>query len=148
MKINYILSAALLGLILASCNNEEILPNYNTDMQEEVIIVQERNPKLPVKSVNKPVIVEDCTITRTTNGNGAIIGNSDALLGYSYSVGNSILGDYSNVGHPVVNIEKVKEYGTDYISPKALQYFSTERFSYSNYNSYESKLSETRKIAT
>ena len=149
MKINYILSAALLGLILASCNNEEILPlNYNTNEQEEVIIVQERNPKLPVKSVNKPVVVEDCSLTRTTNGNGAIIGNSDALLGYSYSVGNSILGDYSNVGHPVVNIEKVKEYGTDYISPKALQFFSAERFSYSNYDSYESKLSETNKIAT
>lgn len=149
MKINHILSTALLALILTSCNNDETLPlNYNADVQEDVIIVQERSPKLPVKSVNKPVIVEDCTLTRTTNSNGAIIGNSDALLGHSYSVGNSILGDYSNVGHPVVNIEKVKEYGTDYINPKALQYFSAERFSYSNYDSYESKLSETKKIAT
>lgn len=40
---------------------------------------------------------------------------------------------------------KVKEYGSDYITGRSLQVYMSERFSYSDYNSYESKLSQTKK---
>lgn len=42
----------------------------------------------------------------------------------------------------------MKEFGTDYVSSKALKYYNLERFSYSNFDSYENKLSRTDKIAT
>lgn len=147
MKTTIVISIALLSLSAVSCNNEDFLSSeFKEDGQEEIIVIQKRDPKLPPKSVTKPIADE--VLMRSTNENGAVIGNSDALLGYSYSVGNSILGDYKNVGSPVVNVNKVKEYSADYISSKVLNSFVTERFSYSDYNDYESKLSETKKVST
>lgn len=149
MKTNVVISIALLSLSAVGCNDEDFLSSeFKEDKQEEIIVVQERDPKLPTKSVSKPIVANEEVLMRSTNENGAVIGNSDALLGYSYSVGNSILGDYKNVGASVINVNKVKEYNAEYICSKALNSFITERFSYSDYNDYESKLSETKKVST
>ncbi len=149
MKTNVVISIALLSLGAVGCNNEDLLSSgFKESGQEEIIVVQERDPKLPTKSVAKPIVVDEEVLMRSISENGAIIGNSEALLGYSYSVGNSILGDYKNVGSPVVCVDKIKEYSADYISSKALNSFVTERFSYSDYNDYASKLSETKKVST
>lgn len=141
----YIFIPTLLACVLISCTKEDITSVTTSSMQQNgVTVLQERSLSLPKNVKNSSVILESKK-SRAINANGAIIGNSDALLGYSYTVGNSILGDYENVVSPVINIEKVKEYGADYVSSKALQYYSAEQFSYSDYNTYESKLSETKK---
>ena len=148
MKTHYILSVALLGLIVSGCNNEESIssaPNMNE--QNGVIVVQQRDPKLPTKSINRPVIIKDGGQTKSTNENGAIIGNSEELLGYSYSVGNSILGDAINVSHPIVNLDLVRQNSPTSITAYAINHFYSESFSYSDYSHYESKLSQTNKIA-
>lgn len=146
VRIGYI--ASLIILVSGCVDNNDLAEEFPSG-NRDIVIVQERDPKLPVKSVNQPVVTDgDKIISRSSDENGAIIGNSDELLGYSYAVGNSILGDYANVRYPVVNIGKVKEFGTDYVSSKALKYYNLERFSYSNFDSYENKLSRTDKIAT
>ena len=145
---NYFIYAAL-SLMAVNCTNEDSIEygtDSNTDNRHgEITVLKERNPSLPKEVENRPVAVEKREVRENTD-NGAMIGNSDALLGYSYVVGNSILGDYENVGSPVISIEKVKEYGEDYITSKNLQKYSAERFSYSDYDRYESHLFESKKV--
>ena len=118
VRIGYI--ASLIILVPGCVDNNDLAEEFPSG-NRDIVIVQERDPKLPVNSVNHSVVTdEDKIISRSSDENGAIIGNSDELLGYSYAVGNSILGDYANVRYPVVNIGKVKEFGTDYVSSKAL----------------------------
>lgn len=140
---------AVLSLMAVNCTNEDSLEygnDSNTDNRHGgITVLKERNPSLPKEVKNRPVVVEKREVRGNTD-NGAMIGNSDALLGYSYVVGNSILGDYENVGSPVISIEKVKEYGEDYITSKNLQKYSAERFSYSDYDRYESHLFESKKV--
>ena len=45
-------------------------------------------------------------------------------------------------------MSKVKEYGSDYITARSLQNFMSDRFSYSDYDSYASKLSQTKKVSS
>ncbi len=42
----------------------------------------------------------------------------------------------------------MKEYGSDYITARSLQNFMSDRFSYSDYDSYASKLSQTKKVSS
>lgn len=149
MKHFPIITLVLMSLLFANCANDDSFEtNSSISFNDSVVILQERSPLLPKYAETRPIRLETKNLTRAINAKGAIIGNSDALLGYSYSVGNSILGDYNNVGSSVINIDKVKSYSNDYITGKALQYYGTSRFSYSSENSYESKLSETKKIAS
>lgn len=129
-----------------SCTNNDYLPSEN-EPQGSIVVLQERDPSLPSKAINRPVVLERKQ-SRETNENGAIIGNSDMLLGYSYKAGNAVLGDYDNVMSPVVDVEKVKSHDKDYVTPKAIQKYTAERFSYSDYDSYASYLAESKKIKT
>lgn len=148
MKTKYYFVTVFFCLMTVGCASDDSILESLTSQQDTVVILQERNPSLPKESQIRPIVLEESIVSRATTENGAIIGNSDILLGYSYSVGNSILGDYDNVGSPVIKLSKVKEYGEDYVTGKALQNYSAERFSYSNYTTYESKLSQTKKVAT
>lgn len=144
-----ILISVLLGLITAGCTKEELISSSESlpERQDGIVVLQERSPLLPKEAKTRPVVLET-GISRGTNENGAMIGNSDVLLGYSYTVGNSILGDYENVISPVINLDKVKEYSEDYVTSKAILNYMADQLSYANYDSYESKLSETKKIST
>ena len=95
------------------CTNDESFYEQSEIDDNGVVVLQERNAALPKEIRTRPVILEDKTATRAVNESGGIIGNSDVLLGYSYSIGNSILGDYENVISPVIDLMKVKEYGSD-----------------------------------
>ena len=106
--------------MVTGCTNDESFDRLVGTNGNGIIVLQERNSDLPKTIQTHPVVLEKKEITRATNENGGIIGNSDALLGYSYSIGNSILGDYENVISPVVNLAKVKEYGSDYITARSL----------------------------
>lgn len=148
MKTKYLISTVLLGLIITSCYKEIDPITSDTDKGNEIVVVQQRNPKLPSRSINRPIVIGNGQHTKFTNDNVEIIGNSDALLGYSYSVGNSILGDISNVGHPILDLNTVKQYSPTAVSSKGINHFDSNRLSYTSYDNYESKLSETNKIAT
>lgn len=148
MKKSYLFITLILGLMVTGCTNDESFDKLVGTNGNGIIVLQERNSDLPKTIQTHAVVLEKKEITRATNENGGIIGNSDALLGYSYSIGNSILGDYENVISPVVNLAKVKEYGSDYITARSLQNFMSDRFSYSDYDSYASKLSQTKKVSS
>lgn len=136
------------GLMVIGCTNDESFNGLVENNENGIIVLQERSLELPKTIKTCPVILEKKETTRATSENGAIIGNSDALLGYSYSIGNSILGDYENVISPVVNLAKVKDFSSEYITARSLQVFVPERFSYSDYDSYTSKLSQTKKVSS
>lgn len=137
-------------LLLASCADDETIDMVNqgpTPVFTEVTTLRNRNPQLPTQVRTNNLITLKAK-TRSTNGSGALIGNSDKLLGYSYSVGNSVLGDFSNVGYQVVDIDKVKALPyTGYVSSKALQAYMSNRFSYADEASYAQKLTRTKKIS-
>lgn len=72
------------------CTNDESFYEQSEIDDNGVVVLQERNAALPKEIRTRPVILEDKTATRAVNESGGIIGNSDVLLGYSYSIGNSI----------------------------------------------------------
>lgn len=150
MKQLFIYLTICLACANTSCTSEDTLLSEPNNVGDGYVVLQERNPNLPKTARTLPIITEDNPMlsSRSTNENGTIIGNSDKLLGYSYFVGNTILGDYNNVGRKIIDLDKVKSYSTDYITPKELKQFSSERFSYSDYNTYESKLTQTKKVTT
>ncbi len=148
MKKTLLTKCILASLLVASCTNNDSFESLSSKVDgDSIVVLQERNPKLPKHARTRPVFITKGH-TRSTGENGTIICNSDEYLGYSYSVGNSILGDLNNTGSPIIDLSKVKEYGNGYITGKSLQYYSSERFSYASEDSYESKLSETKKVAT
>lgn len=147
MKRSFDIIILLVCTTVGCTKDNQSISEYN-QMDKDYIVLKERNPNLPTQSLSRPYVFDEEVFSRSVERNGVLIGNSDRLLGFSYAVGNTILGDYNNVGHRVVDLEKVKKYDSDYITSKALKQYSSERFSYYDNNSYESKLSQTKKITT
>lgn len=144
-KIIAILSMTLL---FVACSNDDT--NYGSVLENKLstdIILKERGANLP-DVVTKDIVLEKRMQTRATGVNGEIIGNSDVLLGYSYNIGNSILGDYDNVISPVVDLNKVKALSTEYITPKQLLGNVTRSITYSNFDRYEYNSSITKTVAS
>ena len=77
-----ILTSVLLGLITAGCTKEELISSSESlsERQDGIVVLQERSPLLPKEAKTRPVVLE-AGISRGTNENGAMIGNSDVLLG-------------------------------------------------------------------
>lgn len=135
------------SVFVISCEEHNLLNSgnkQNTSLITGVTVLQERNPSLPSTVRDVPVQLKGKT--RATNESGALIGNSDQILGYSYKVGNSILGDYENVGDQIIDIDKVKKLQTSYITSKALQQYIPEVLTYSDMDSYVSVLNKTKKV--
>ncbi len=128
--------------VIVSCN-EKFNQDRDPDNSDCYVVFQKRSPKLPPKSLSRSVLVEEDFSTKSN----AVLGNSDGLLGYSYSVKNSIWGDYENIGHQVVKIDKVKEYDEEYVNAVALNNYSAESFSYTDSQDYINRLEETEKIS-
>lgn len=147
--IYYIFIATVLAI--TGCTNDDYVDGSteNISTKDSIFIFQERNPSLPDVRT-KPVLLTGKNRTRSFDENGAIIGNSDALLGYSYSAGNSILGDFENIGGMVVDMDILKknENPKDYITPHSLRFFYPERFSYSSFDSYEEQLHKMKKVSS
>lgn len=139
-------------LLLAACNDEENMLSNNEDVNTpDYVILKERDPHLPKEVVTKEIVIPEKSITKASGPNGEIIGNSDALLGHSYTIGNSIMGDYLNVLFPVVDIQKVKSISgnpDDYITPKQISTNITNSFAYSNFDRYENLSVITKKVAS
>lgn len=139
----------LLGITLciASCENGENIPTDN-ERHSDYIVLKERDARLPKEATTKPIEISPKPTTKASGPNGEIIGNSDVLLGYSYTVGNSIMGDYTNVISQVVDLQKVKDIDTTYITPKALNVNQKHSFAYSNFDRYEYFSNITKKVAS
>lgn len=106
MKKSYYMLLAALSLLGTGCSHDEFIGENSEYQNNGITILQERNPNLPQTVVTRPVEVEDKNRTRGMGENGENIGDTDALLGCSYIVGNSILGDYINVQSPIIDIAK------------------------------------------
>jgi len=149
MKVmNKLTALSGIVLLLASCDNEEKLPTISNEDNSDYIVLKERDSHLPNEATTKPIILQEKPSTKMSGPNGEIIGNSDALLGYSYTVGNSIMGDYANVISQVIDIQKLKNIDATYITPKALSSNQRHSFAYSNFDRYEHLSNVTKKIAS
>lgn len=145
IKLVVVISAVML---FAACTNENDCDYSNIDnTSTEDVILKERDTSLP-EVITRDVVLDHKPTTRANGQNGEIIGNSDILLGYSYTIGSSIMGEYSNVISPIVDIKKVKALSTEYITPKQLNTNFTRSFAYSNFDRYESNSTVTKKVAT
>ncbi len=106
------------------------------------IELQPRSPSLPpVKDwpIENPM-------SRSIGPNGEQIVNSRAYLGYSYAVGNSIMGDPENIRFQVVDIEKVNQLTPSSISAVRIGKADDTRFTYDDMESYGSVVTHTEKI--
>ena len=134
--------------LLASCSNDfHENGDINSDEQLKMgldIVLQERNPASP-ETTTKDLVFDEGVKTRSS---GAIIGNTDILLGTGYNIGNSLLGDYDNVTHPVVDVNKVKEFDPEYIFPKKILGNESKTFAYTTFNRYEANTSVNKKVTT
>jgi hypothetical protein len=134
-------------LVLSACTDDEVSKNsYSVEKKSmQDVIFQMRNSKLPNVTDKGTVSTAQ---TRAIDLNGVIIGNSDAVLGYSYKIGNSILGDYNNVGFPIIDIAKVKNYDPTYIASTGLKTATAESFSYSDIDNYLNKSQVLKKTSS
>lgn len=96
------------------------------------IVLQPRSEKLP-EATNRPFVNES---SRSIGPNGEQIVNSRAYLGYSYTVGNSIIGDPENIKYQVIDIEKVFENDPSSISAVRLAKSSEDSYAYDSMDSF------------
>lgn len=134
-------------LFIACSNDDKDYGNIHEGKSFTDIILKERGANLP-DVVTKDIVLEQRRQTKATGVNGEIIGNSDVLLGYSYNIGNSILGDYDNVISPVVDLSKVKALSSEYITPKQLLGNVTRSITYGSFDRYEYNSSITKTVAS
>lgn len=147
-KYYSIVTSILFLLLISSCSSKDDIEfGLTSECQSEDIILQERSNKLPIP-ISLPFTAQSKSMTRSLDAEGGIIGNSDVLLGYSYSVGNSIFGDLVNVKFPVIDLAKVKAKGDSYITPKRLNSNTTYVFSYNGLLKYESNSQISKSVKT
>lgn len=144
-----LIAVGSITVLFAACTNEGDDYNKSGDSQNEFcdVVLKERDSNLP-EVVTKKIVLERKPSTRANGGDEDMIGNSDILLGHSYTIGSSIMGEYDNVVTSVIDIEKVRALDPDYITPKRLTTNFTRSFAYSDFERYESKSVVTNKVAS
>jgi len=118
--------------------------DQSQDSKEGNIIIQERNPNLP--KIKKLVFNEQ----QTRGDISGETGNSDAFLGSGYNLknGNYILGDFSNVSHPIINLAAVKEYDPTYTRGIRLNTTETTSFAYGTFDRYQYNSTISKKVSS
>ena len=131
-----------------SCSNEEdVLSSLRNNVSSEDIILQEKFSSVP-KAKSMPFKAANKRQTRSLSRNGDMIGDSEILLGYSYTVGNSILGAMENVKFPVLDLEKVKSKYSTSITRKQLNSTANYCFSYNGMSRYETNSQVSKTVKT
>lgn len=132
-------------LIISCTNDDDFISSYRDESTKDIVL-QDRQPSVPhVKKLPLKAIIDKAT--RSSSNSGNLIGDSEAMLGYSYTIGNSILGDMENVKFPVLDLAKIKtKYPTSVIR-KPLNSSASYSFSYNGMSRYEtnSQVSKTVK---
>lgn len=150
MKKHGIFAAILItAMSFASCSDDLDSSTGNTQsgqFQDTVgnVVIQQRDPNLPnVKSINNNKI-------QTREDISGEFGNSDALLGcgYNYKNGSLILGDFSNVRQPIIDLMAIKEYDRFLTSGRRLNTSETTSFAYDTYDRYQHNSRVSKQVST
>lgn len=131
--------------IMNSCSNEDVVPSIESHSWAEDIILQKRSTSVP-KAKNMPFRAINKKQTRSYAGNNDMIGDSEILLGYSYTVGNSIVGSIENVKFPVLDLNKIKTKYSTSITRKQLNSTGNYAFSYNGMSRYETNSQVSRTV--
>lgn len=148
MKNIIISLTILMTAILVSCSDEldksSNVPGNQSSEKEGNVIIQPRNPNLPKI---KPF---DINKLQTKGDISGETGNSDAFLGRAYNLknGNYILGDFSNVSHPVIDLNAVKAYDPNYVDGIKLNITETKSFAYDTFERYQYNSTITKKVTS
>lgn len=139
MKIRVFQMLAITTAILASCSEMDEQGSNIAGNGPELhdTIYQVRNPSLPC--VKTHGLDNGNFMSTRATANEDKNGNSGELLGYSYKMGNTILGDPQNVGFQVIDIDKVSDYDHSLISKNHIGHSSIGSFSYADYDDFLKK---------
>ena len=117
----------------SSCTNDieklAIIPTEKGQNTGDNIILQERNPNLPLEEkliLSKPQ-------TRKSNS-----GKDEIFLGYSYKIKdrNHIQGSINSLGFPIIDIDSIRKYRPSYLQEKLITVTETNIFTYNNLEKY------------
>lgn len=134
--------------VVSSCADREDESNVAFQQEDTLkdIVFQERNPKLP-EVRTRAFAGKSQPFTRSMSFN-EVNANKGLLLGYSYKVGSSILGDPGNVGSQVIDVSRISGNDTSNVSAIHIGASSTNSFSYANYDDFISKSQYTKKTSS
>lgn len=144
-RIKCAFTIALSIYLMTSCTNDDFTSSYHNEGTGDIVL-QNRQPSVPhAKKLPFKAIKENATRSGLDNGN--LIGDSETMLGYSYTIGNSILGDIENVKFPVLDLTKIKAKYSKSVIKKPLNSSASYSFSYNGMSRYEtnSQVSKTVK---
>lgn len=119
----------------ASCTNDienlDIIPTNNGQNTEGNIILQERNPNLPLPLIKKFILNKPQTRNRVS-------GEDRTFLGYSYKIknGDYIQGSINSLGFPIIDIDSIRKYRPSYLQEKLITVTETNIFTYNNLDKY------------
>lgn len=149
MKQHIIFSGILMCILsLASCSDDmETIDktSVNPSLEKEGnIVIQKRNPGLP--SIKQ----QDFNTIQSRSDIFGESGNTDAFLGSGYKLkeGSYILGDFSNVGHSIVDLNAVKAYDETYTRGIRLNSTETTSFAYATFDRYQRNSLVTKKVTS
>lgn len=134
MKQYNIFATIIMSIIsFSSCTNDieklAIIPTEKGQNTGDNIILQERNPNLPLEEkliLSKPQ-------TRKSNS-----GKDEIFLGYSYKIKdrNHIQGSINSLGFPIIDIDSIRKYRPSYLQEKLITVTETNIFTYNNLDKY------------
>ncbi len=139
MRMHILKLLTISAAILASCSEMDEqggnIAGNGSELRDT--IYQVRNPSLPC--VKTHGLDNGNFMSTRATANEDKNGNSGELLGYSYKMGNTILGDPQNVGLQVIDIDKVSDYDHSLISKNHIGHSSVGSFSYADYDDFLKK---------
>ena len=143
-RIKCAFTIALYIYLMTSCTSDDFSSSYHNEGTGDIVL-QNRQPSVP-HAKKLPFTIKE-NITRSGSDSGNLIGDSETMLGYSYTIGNSILGDIENVKFPVLDLTKIKAKYSKSVIKKPLNSSASYSFSYNGMSRYEtnSQVSKTVK---
>lgn len=142
------IAASISFLLMYSCSNEENTECLGKSVGEENIILQNRLSTVPKAKTFPFKALSVGKDTKSISDSGSIIGDSDILLGYSYTIGNSIMGDIENAKFPVLDLEKVKSKYPTSVTRKQLNSTANYSFAYNGMSRYETQSQVSKTVKT
>jgi hypothetical protein len=132
-----VLSYLFVLLLTSACSNEieEIIKDKNQD-KESTVILQKRDPELPKIWAKRKA--------KTKNASPYL--PPEKYLGYSYRIGNTIIGDNINTGFPVIDIDRFEKKYSSLINHYNIASNEVGGYSYATFNRYENNSSVTKKV--
>ncbi|MCG8309183.1 MAG: MACPF domain-containing protein [Cytophagales bacterium] len=142
MKKTGIIFTALLMLFITSCVKdfqEGIKENPNSQIQNEKIVLKERDP-------NSPLVLSQRTTKNKTSSRISENASFKSFLGNSIKLDELPLTDYKNFGWSVIDIDNyLEDYPNSYNNP-GIGTTSNNSFAYTSFEKYVEKSGVTEKI--